>query len=414
GFSVNGQRVASSNFLLDGIDNNDLLVTGPATRVSADAVKEYRMNTNNYSAEFGRASGFIANAITRSGTNSLHGTAYEFFNNDRLNANSFANNLEGLPKLPFRQNQYGVSVGGPIRRDRMFFFGNFERFHSDSESQPQTFAFPGPAFISALREGTLAKRLFTEFAPPSGEPVPGTFDFAVSRKIVTPLIQRNTFWLGRVDYSSANGRHRLSGRYSLSDHTEDKFFFSPYPGLDSPLLSRGQNLVANYIRDIAGGSNELKFGLNRNTVSVFRPKPEFPTIQTEDFVFLPDEQPAGFLLPGSEALTDYAFRDTAFHLLDNYSRLNGKHSLGFGVEWRPIYHNSLLSVARDGRYIFSRLFDVLFDNPYWLDITVRRQDGRVAQESDYRRYYRHNEFAGFLQDNVKLTRRLTLNLGVRY
>ncbi len=89
GFSVHGQRVASSNFLLDGVDNNDLLVTGPSASVSADAVKEYRMATNNFAAEYGRSSGFIANAITRSGTNSLHGSLYEFFQHDRLNANSF-------------------------------------------------------------------------------------------------------------------------------------------------------------------------------------------------------------------------------------------------------------------------------------------------------------------------------------
>jgi len=102
GFSVNGQQSASSNFLLDGVDNNDLQVTGPATGVSADAVKEYRMSTNNFTAEFGRVSGTIANVITRSGTNQLHGTLFEFFNHHRLNANSFGNNPVGQPREPVR------------------------------------------------------------------------------------------------------------------------------------------------------------------------------------------------------------------------------------------------------------------------------------------------------------------------
>ena len=114
GFSVSGQRVASSNFLLDGVDNNDPSITGRATRVSAEAVKEYRMTTSNFTAEYGRASGFLANAITRSGTNNLHGTLFTFFNHDRLNANTFGNNLSGAARQPFRQTQTGASVGGPV------------------------------------------------------------------------------------------------------------------------------------------------------------------------------------------------------------------------------------------------------------------------------------------------------------
>ena len=114
GFSVNGQRVGSSNFLLDGVDNNDLLVTGPATFVSADAVKEYRMTTNNYTAEFGRASGFVANAVTRTGGNALHGTLLEYFNNTRLNANSFNYNALGIARTPYHRDQYGGSIGRSI------------------------------------------------------------------------------------------------------------------------------------------------------------------------------------------------------------------------------------------------------------------------------------------------------------
>ena len=112
GFSVNGQQASSSNFFLDGVDNNDLQVTGPATKVSADAVKEYRMSTNNFTAEFGRSSGTIANAITRSGTNRFHGSLFEFTVHDQLNANLFSNNWQGDPKLPLQQNQFGGIIGG--------------------------------------------------------------------------------------------------------------------------------------------------------------------------------------------------------------------------------------------------------------------------------------------------------------
>ena len=415
GFSVHGQRVASSNFLLDGVDNNDLLVTGPAASVSADAIQEYRMATNNFAAEYGRSSGFIANAITRSGTNSLHGTLYGFFQHDRLNANSFVNNCfpcprtaapeepQGLPRELFRQNQFGASVGGPLRRDRLFFFGNFERFQFSSRSQPRTVFLPSPQFVDSLFEGSMAKQLLTQFPPPAGEPIPGV-GFAVRHEFTFPSPQRNTFALGRLDYSSADGRQRLTGRYAFSQQTNDDFIFSVYPGLNSPLVVRGQNFVTNYTRELGGGSNELKFGFNRKSVRTLRPHPEIPTIGSGD----------GISLPGSESALDYFFRDSVFHVVDNYSRLSGRHALGLGFEWRPTRHESLLSTARDGFYIFNNVFNFQFDDPSFLLITLNRQTGLPAPDDDYRRFYRQREFAFFFQDNWKLTRRLTLNLGLRY
>ncbi len=411
GFSVNGQRVASSNFLLDGVDNNDLLVTGPATKVSAEAVKEYRMSTNSFTAEFGRASGFISNAITRTGTNALHGTLFEFFNHDRLNANTFANNCcvlapgarqPGVPRQPFRQNQYGASLGGPLRRDRLFFLGSFERFHSSSESQRRQVYLPSPSFVSSLPEGNKSRQLLSMFPPPAGEPVPG-FPFASRLEYALPFVQRNTYGLGRLDYSSADGKNRLYGRYAISQQTTDDFMFSIYPGLNAPLGIRGQNLATNYTRDLWGGSNELKFGFTRNAVASFRPHPDIPTIGSAD----------GIALPGSEAAYDYSIRDTLFHALDNFTRLLGRHSLIAGFEWRQVRHDSLVTPARDGYYIFDSVFDFRRDDPTFLLIGLNRQTGRPAVNQDYARSYGQKEFAAFLQDNLKLTRRLTLNLGLR-
>ena len=420
GFSVNGQRVSSSNFLLDGVDNNDLLVTGPAARVSADAIKEYRMATNSFAAEYGRSSGFIANAITRSGTNSLHGTLYEFFQHDRLSANTFTNNWQGLPRAPFRQNQFGGSVGGPVQNDRLFFFGNFEQFRQSSECrffgcfapglpanearQELELLVPSQQVVDGLFEGSLSKELLTRFPPPEGEPIPG-ISSVVRYKLALPLVQWNTFALGRLDYSTADGRHRFSGRYAFSQRTTDDFSdIGVYPNQNAPLVFRGQNLVANYTRELAGGSNELKFGFSRNRTRLLRPNPEIPLHLSADRVEL----------PGSQAATDFLFRDTVFHIVDNYSRLSGKHALGMGFEWRPARHESLLSLGRDGFYAFNSLFDFQFDNPFFLFFSLNRQTGLPAADDDYRRSYRQNEFAAFFQDNWKLTPRLTLNLGLRY
>ncbi len=402
GFSVNGNPASSSNLLLDGVDNNDLQVTGPATRVSADAVKEYRMTTNNFTAEFGRNSGFIANVITRSGTNQFHGTLFEFFNHDLLNANSFANNWQGLAKEPFRNNQYGASIGGPAWRNRLFFFGNFEQARSSTRSQPLTLFFPGPALTSLAAPGSIARRLLTQFPPPSGPSVSG--GLLVSQNFRFLLPQVNSFGLGRADYSSASGRHRVSARYAMSQQTQEHFVTSPYPDLEAPLVIRGQNLSLNHTTDLYGGTNELKFGFSRNSVRILRPHPEVPTLISTD----------GVRLPGSEAAYDYSFQDSVFHILDNFSRLRGSHALTMGVEWRPYLHDSLLSTARDGQYVFGSVYDFIFDSPSSLRVALNRETRLPAANSDFWRYYFQNEMAAFFQDDWKLARHLTLNLGIRW
>ena len=130
-FSANGSRPSQNNYLLDGIDNNANLVdflngTAYAVRPPVDAIQEFKIQTNDYSAEFGRSAGAILNATIKSGTNQIHGTAWEFFRNDKLDAANFFENSGGVPKGEFRQNQFGASVGGPIRKDKTFFFGDYE------------------------------------------------------------------------------------------------------------------------------------------------------------------------------------------------------------------------------------------------------------------------------------------------
>jgi len=408
GFSVNGQRVSSSNYLLDGVDNNDLLITGPATLVSADAIQEYRMTTNNFTAEVGRSSGFVANAITRSGTNALHGILYEFLNHDRLNANSFAHNWQGVRRPPFRQNQYGASVGGPLRRDRLFFFGNFEQARTSGESQPFEVVVPTPALVSLLPQGSQAKRLLSQFPPPRGEPLPDTSFFALKR-FVLPAVQRNTFGLWRSDYSSLSSSHRISVRYAVAHQTTDNFFFSVYDGLNAPLEVKSQSVAVNYTSELAAGSNELKFGAVRSSTGARRAHPELPGI-----LFPPSF--SALALPGMESNFDYFTRGSLFHLAETHSRLAGKHAIKVGTEWRVGFTDSFYSVFRNGQYTFDTLDNFLFppERPSVLVIPLNRETGLPGSEDDYWRYYRQVEWAAFLQDNIKLTPRLALNLGVRY
>ena len=135
-FSVNGQNDALNNQMIDGLDNNERIVGGNVARPSVDGIQEISISTNKYDASVGRTAGGVVNIVTKSGTNSFHGSAYEFFRNKVLNTNpgySFASNSTGgltpvPPNPPYRQNQYGASIGGPIKKDKTFFFGDFEKF----------------------------------------------------------------------------------------------------------------------------------------------------------------------------------------------------------------------------------------------------------------------------------------------
>jgi len=121
GLAVSGQRPTSSNFLLDGVENNNYLVSGPLMMVAPDAVQEYRISTNYFSAEYGGTAGVLANAVTRGGGNQWHGVAYVYGQNTALDGNDFQRNLVGLPDTPLQQVQPGFQVGGPIMKNRFSF-----------------------------------------------------------------------------------------------------------------------------------------------------------------------------------------------------------------------------------------------------------------------------------------------------
>src|SRR5579872_5633530 len=150
GLAVNGQRPSASNFLLDGVENNNYLITGPLVTVAPEAIQEYRISTNNFSAEYGRTSGFLANAITRAGGNQFHGVGYFYLKNDALNANGFQENLQGLRRTPDKEDQPGFFVGGPILKNRLFFSSAYEYFRSRSQQDPFTFLLPSANFVSSF------------------------------------------------------------------------------------------------------------------------------------------------------------------------------------------------------------------------------------------------------------------------
>src|SRR5262245_54585089 len=236
-FSVDGQRVRGNNFLLDGADNNDIAFTGVAQPFNiADAVAEVSVQTGNFSVEFGRASGGVFNVVTKSGTNAVHGTVYWRYQSQRFNSVSNLDKLNQIPKSVYSHNVPGFTVGGPMRRNRTFFFGGFQQDTRRSTTNisltvPTAAAverlralFPSnprlDLYLGALGElrGTGAPLRQTLGLDPQTGADRGSIEFAAA-PLALPDIEKGPQWLVRVDHHQSDA-HRLSWRYIRDSRLE--------------------------------------------------------------------------------------------------------------------------------------------------------------------------------------------------
>jgi hypothetical protein len=186
-FSANGQRARDNNFMLDGVDNNETWLQTVVIFPSVDALDEFKLQTSTYSAEFGRSLGGVVNLQIKSGTNQLRGSAFEFHRNDALDANNFFNNRANRAKPGFEQNQFGGTIGGPIFRDKTFFFSDYQ---GHRELLSQTFLSTVPTL--AMRNGDFSELTRVIYDPQTFQPFPGNvipnnrFD-PVAREILAQL-----------------------------------------------------------------------------------------------------------------------------------------------------------------------------------------------------------------------------------
>jgi hypothetical protein len=167
-FSANGQRPRDNNYMLDGVDNNETWLQTVVVFPSVDALDEFKLQTSTYSAEFGRSLGGVVNLQIKSGTNAMRGSAFEFHRDDAFDANNFFNNRAGRSKPDFRQNQFGGTLGGPIFKDRTFFFADYQ---GHRENQGQTFLSTVPTL--AMRAGDFSELSRVIYDPATGQPFPG-------------------------------------------------------------------------------------------------------------------------------------------------------------------------------------------------------------------------------------------------
>jgi outer membrane receptor protein involved in Fe transport len=367
---------AAGNSTGNGIGRGSLINT-----ISVEAIQEFKATGSAFSAEYGRATGGVLNLTTKSGSNQFHGTLFEFFRNDKLDANAFFSNRIGLPKPPLRWNQYGANLGGPIKRDRLFFFFNYEGAQA-SQNAPQTGNVPTPLLLGMVTPA-IRQNLSLLPAPtsPTSNPLIGLNYHNDSRKN-----DENTF-VSRGDWEL--GKQRLSVRYNYN-HQD---FTVPNLIAVSPSLfpTRYHNAEIADTESISSTMvNDWRLGFNR--LDEFRHDVAFDS--TPNFLSVSD---VGI----STGMDFLRFDSASYTAADNFTVVHGSHTLKAGFEIRNLRTNRFDFLNPSTTYL--TVGHLIADTPDTVGLTIGGQ--RKLHNTDY---------GFFVQDNWRLSRRLQVNAGLRY
>ena len=422
GVSENGQRPSASNFLLDGVENNNYLVSGPLTIVAPEAVEEYRVSTSGFSAEYGRTGGYVANVATKAGTSEWHGVAYFDFGNDVLDANDFSRNSVGLGRAPLRYIQPGVQLGGPILRSRLYVSTAIDDARNHTAGDPVSFYVPSTQFMTLLANdsqlfppASQARQLLLAHPPPAVSSPTG--DDVALLTAAPPLPVDQFVFLERADYIARGGGDHWTARVIGSRVSRPDFVWSPYPGFSSTFQQNSTSVALGDVSTIRPSLvNEARGAVSDNLIAFNRPHPEIPTVVTQ-----PDNAAGLVFLPGSPAAYGYRNHTRNLELLDNLSWFRGRHQFKFGGGALVRSIGTDLGFASAGEFEFPSFtfFEAdLFSSavPQSVVAGVSRQQlaaGSLAIPPSARQY-RDTQFDLFAQDSFRITDRLSLNYGVRY
>ncbi len=463
--NVNGLPVYANNFQIDGVTANQDFYGTLVVNPSIDAIQEFKVTNNNYAAEYGRAGGANIQIAIKSGTNEFHGVAFEFLRNSALDANDFFSNRAGRPIPPLRQNQFGGNLAGPIKKDKTFFFGNYEGFRN---RLGQTAILTVPTALQ--REG-----IFTEVNPTTGLPQAQIFDpftrqpFAnntipasmlnqasanIMKLVPLPnlfgpngqsLLFNNYFGSNslahdidkmdiRVDHKIGD-RDQFFTRYSLlSSSLDNPPFLGVIAGGDPPLqgfsTNRSQNLVISEVHTFSAHTlNEFRFGLNRFRLDFFN----FDNaLRTSDEVGIPGINNAcGYCLGlsrisiagmsplgHSSAFAPTLFAVTQFQYVDNMTFIRGKHTMKVGADIRRFRDDLFGTSAPVGIFNFNQNFTSNSGTPGTgiglAGFLLGYYFSGVRQIADTFPASRGWQLFFFGQDDFRVSPSLTLNLGLRY
>ena len=450
GPSVGGLRPEDNNYTIEGIDNNDKSVTGPLVYVPNDAVGEFTSIVNVFSPEFGHSAGGQFNTTIRGGTNQLHGVAYEYFQNRNLNAE---NAIVGgkIPNPRYDNNRWGGEAGGPIKKDKLFYFANFER-NSIGQSGQYYLCTPTAAGMTALagiptfNPNNLA--VFTKYTPVSPSQIDGLvdnacFDEPTGGQFLTVYSDTaynaagpsyaNSTGLG-ADFGLANPVNIPLGNYVVSapnfsnqevlvssmdwtisskDNLRGRYIYNKYQGIDTaaaipaffePIpdyyhliaISEYHDFTPNFI-------NEARIGFNRwynATLTgnfAFQGLDSFPNLQLYD---------TGYLQVGPDPNGPQSTIQNEYQFTDNISYTKGKHSWKLGFDGRKFIAPESFTQRVRGDYEWDYLTEYLHD--------VAPTGFGERSTGNFFYYGDQTVFYGYANDTWRMTEKLSLNLGLRY
>jgi hypothetical protein len=438
-FSMNGARGRSNNYLLDGTDMNDGYrndpaineagVFGtPATILPIDAVAEVRV-ISNFEPEYGRNAGAVVNIVTKSGTNTFHGTAAEYFRNSALDARNYFNpvkNANGTPnpKAPFHNNQYGGSLGGPIIKDKTFFFVDYEGQQEPVGVVTLASVPTGSASDGSLSPSDATNPVISQLLARHPWPAPNLGGGTAS--VVSPSFNRLSSLIAKIDHSF-NANNLLTGRYFFGDSVQSfplalTATGGQLPGFNTFTPTRVQLVSLSYVHTIGSNKvNELRFGWNRFAEGFF---PQDQSFQPSSIGLntgpsdsgLPIILVSGVAQLGATSSVPRHRVDSNSQVLDNFSWKINKHDLKFGVD----FHRTSIQQYFN-KYFRGRLrFKDTFDNNGNLVATALQNflAGNVTDGFQYfgdsTRHTFENNFGFYIQDSYRITPRLTLNYGMRW
>ncbi|MFN7948712.1 MAG: TonB-dependent receptor [Blastocatellia bacterium] len=411
GMTINGQDIRSNVYLLDGTLLNDF-TNGPAgsaagTVLGTEAIREFRIELNSYSAEFGRNYGGQINAISKSGSNTFHGSGYEFLRNDNLDARNFFDR-EPLGKPEFKRNQFGGTIGGPVKPDRTFFFANYEALRERLGRTIGTFVPDANARQGILPTGNVTvspviKPYLDQFPLPNGPGIGGglaSYYFNFKQRLDENFVQ------GRVDHSF-NDHHQVFARYTFDK--ADQFLPTDFPQFPRTFISRNQFATVEHTWVISSRLiNTARFGFSRTRIG----QDVEANLTTSLPPFVPGRGIVGDIdiggIPrfGPQSSAGLRLTQNVFSFSDGLVYTRGKHLLKFGGLAERYQDNMLNPTFSLGIYTFADLSSFLRNVP--------RQFVGLTPDAQFDRYWRFTLLGFYAQDDYKILPRLTLNLGLRY
>lgn len=426
-FSVNGMRLRSNNFMLDGQDSNDPSVAGRQQPMNnTDVIQEVRLITNQFAAEYGRAAGSVMNVITKSGTNSFRGSVFLFHNDNSLNSRSNLDKAAGRPEAPFyKENQWGGTVGGPILRNRTFFFGSYQRWTQDFLGSGTTLNGAPTAEGRTLLESVAGSRpqvqALLKYLPaaqtPLGRSVPVTVGGTQYQIPIGSLTGSSTGLFendqisGRID-QQWRGSDNFGGRYLWNDALSGGGGQVTPTGLTT-VSPQTQHSFTGWWTKVFSSSvvNEARFGyqkLDTTTTASDPSSEEIPSIEILELGL------NGFNAAASRTAIGLAVNLPQYRINSTYQFLNtlsyqrGRHAFKTGIDVRKIDVESFFFPTIRGRLAYPTLQRFVDDNAETATINRALPGGEEIQ------FYDWTDVFAFVQDEWKLADNFTLSLGLRY